>query len=151
MSHLTFTNKSFHHFIFLKEYIKILDEAIKEFRLNKNIEVDLLFVTKNKMKKLKNFYRKKNYTTDVLSFPLNSEVVELNFLEIMPIGQIIISPWKIKKQAKEFNHSLRREFCYIFTHGIAHLLGFDHQTEEEAKIMNDHVENIMTRLNIKRK
>ena len=151
MSHLTFTNKSFHHFIFLKEYIKILDEAIKEFRLNKNIEVDLLFVTKNKMKKLNNFYRKKNYTTDVLSFPLNSEVVELNFLEIMPIGQIIISPWKIKKQAKEFNHSLRREFCYIFTHGIAHLLGFDHQTEEEAKIMNDHVENIMTRLNIKRK
>ncbi len=150
MSHLTFTNKSFHHFIFLKEYIKILDEAIKEFRLNKNIEVDLLFVTKNKMKKLNNFYRKKNYTTDVLSFPLNSEV-ELNFLEIMPIGQIIISPWKIKKQAKEFNHSLRREFCYIFTHGIAHLLGFDHQTEEEAKIMNDHVENIMTRLNIKRK
>ena len=144
MSHLTFTNKSFHHFIFLKEYIKILDEAIKEFRLNKNIEVDLLFVTKNKMKKLNNFYRKKNYTTDVLSFPLNSEV-ELNFLEIMPIGQIIISPWKIKKQAKEFNHSLRREFCYIFTHGIAHLLGFDHQTEEEAKIMNDHVENIMTR------
>ena len=150
MSHLTFTNKSFHHFIFLKEYIKILDEAIKEFRLNKNIEVDLLFVTKNKMKKLNNFYRKKNYTTDVLSFPLNSEV-ELNFLEIMLIGQIIISPWKIKKQAKEFNHSLRREFCYIFTHGIAHLLGFDHQTEEEAKIMNDHVENIMTRLNIKRK
>ena len=150
MSHLTFTNKSFHHFIFLKEYIKILDEAIKEFRLNKNIEVDLLFVTKNKMKKLNNFYRKKNYTTDVLSFPLNSEV-ELNFLEIMPIGQIIISPWKIKKQAKEFNHSLRREFCYIFTHGIAHLLGFDHQTEEEAKIMNDHVENIMTRLNINRK
>ena len=148
MSHLTFTNKSFHHFIFLKEYIKILDEAIKEFRLNKNIEVDLLFVTKNKMKKQNNFYRKKNYTTDVLSFTLE---VELNFLEIMPIGQIIISPWKIKKQAKEFNHSLRREFCYIFTHGIAHLLGFDHQTEEEAKIMNDHVENIMTRLNIKRK
>ena len=53
MSHLTFTNKSFHHFIFLKEYIKILDEAIKEFRLNKNIEVDLLFVTKNKMKKFR--------------------------------------------------------------------------------------------------
>lgn len=150
MNHLTFTNKSFHHFIFLKEYIEILDETIKEFGLEKSIEVDLLFVTKNKMKKLNNFYRNKNYTTDVLSFPLNSKI-ELNFLEVIPIGQIIISPWKIKKQAKEFNHSLRREFCYIFTHGIAHLLGFDHQTEEETKIMNNHVENIMIKLNIKRK
>lgn len=150
MNHLTFTNKSFHHFIFLKEYREILDETIKEFGLEKNIEVDLLFVTKNKMKKLNNFYRNKNYTTDVLSFPLNSKI-ELNFLEVIPIGQIIISPWKIKKQAKEFNHSFRREFCYIFTHGIAHLLGFDHQTEEETKIMNNHVENIMIKLNIKRK
>ena len=137
MNHLTFTNKSFHHFIFLKEYREILDETIKEFSLEKSIEVD-------------NFYRNKNYTTDVLSFPLNSKI-ELNFLEVIPIGQIIISPWKIKKQAKEFNHSLRREFCYIFTHGIAHLLGFDHQTEEETKIMNNHVENIMIKLNIKRK
>ena len=150
MNHLTFNNKSFHHFIFLKEYREILDETIKEFGLEKSIEVDLLFVTKNKMKKLNNFYRNKNYTTDVLSFPLNSKI-ELNFLEVIPIGQIIISPWKIKKQAKEFNHSLRREFCYIFTHGIAHLLGFDHQTEEETKIMNNHVENIMIKLNIKRK
>lgn len=150
MNHLTFTNKSFHHFIFLKEYREILDETIKEFSLEKSIEVDLLFVTKSKMKKLNNFYRNKNYTTDVLSFPLNSKI-ELNFLEVIPIGQIIISPWKIKKQAKEFNHSLRREFCYIFTHGIAHLLGFDHQTEEETKIMNNHVENIMIKLNIKRK
>ena len=150
MNHLTFNNKSFNHFIFLKEYREILDETIKEFGLEKSIEVDLLFVTKNKMKKLNNFYRNKNYTTDVLSFPLNSKI-ELNFLDVIPIGQIIISPWKIKKQAKEFNHSLRREFCYIFTHGIAHLLGFDHQTEEETKIMNNHVENIMIKLNIKRK
>ena len=91
MNHLTFTNKSFHHFIFLKEYRGILDETIKEFGLEKSIEVDLLFVTKNKMKKLNNFYRNKNYTTDVLSFPLNSKI-ELNFLEVIPIGQIIISP-----------------------------------------------------------
>ena len=150
MNHLTFTNKSFHHFIFLTEYREILDETIRKFVLKKSIEVVFFFVTKNKMKKLNNFYRNKNYTTDVLSFPLNSKI-ELNFLEVIPIGQIIISPWKIKKQAKEFNHSLRREFCYIFTHGIAHLLGFDHQTEEETKIMNNHVENIMIKLNIKRK
>lgn len=149
MNYLTFKNKSFHKFIFFKEYMEILDETINEFKLEKNIQVDLLFVTRFKMKKLNNIYRQKNYTTDVLSFPLDSQV-ELNFLDNIPLGQIIISPWKIKRQSKEFNHSLKREFCYIFTHGIAHLLGFDHQTREEEKIMNEHVENIMTKLKIKR-
>lgn len=38
----------------------------------------------------------------------------------------------------------------MFAHGVAHLLGYDHQTEEEAKVMNEHVENIMTKMNIKR-
>ncbi|ACF07417.1 conserved hypothetical protein [Metamycoplasma arthritidis 158L3-1] len=102
-----------------------------------------------KMKKLNRHFRNKNYVTDILSFPLEG-LEELNFLEVLPLGQIIMSPWKIKKQAKEFNHSLKREFCYIFAHGIAHLFGFDHQTEDEAKIMNAHVDNIMNKLNIRR-
>lgn len=149
MNNLVFKNESFHKFKFLTEFKNILDEAIKEFNLDKFIEVDLLFVVAPKMKKLNKLYRNKNYVTDVLSFPFESNL-EFSFLDTIPLGQIIISPWKIKKQAKNFNHSIKREFCYIFTHGIAHLLGYDHQTEEEAKIMNEHVENIMRKMNITR-
>ena len=149
MNNLVFKNESFHKFKFLTEFKNILDEAIKEFNLDKFIEVDLLFVVAPKMKKLNKLYRNKNYVTDVLSFPFESNL-EFSFLDTIPLGQIIISPWKIKKQAKNLNHSSKREFCYIFTHGIAHLLGYDHQTEEEAKIMNEHVENIMRKMNITR-
>lgn len=149
MNNLVFKNESFHKFKFLTEFKNILDEAIKEFNLDKFIEVDLLFVVAPKMKKLNKLYRNKNYVTDVLSFPFESNL-EFSFLDTIPLGQIIISPWKIKKQAKKLNHSIKREFCYIFTHGIAHLLGYDHQTEEEAKIMNEHVENIMRKMNITR-
>ncbi|AWX69502.1 rRNA maturation RNase YbeY [[Mycoplasma] anseris] len=149
MNNLNYKNKSFHSFKFKEDFLNILKEAQIEFDTNKDLQVDVLFVNKFKMKKLNNQFRNKNYTTDILSFPLECEK-ELNFLGFLPLGQIIISPWKIKKQAKEFNHSLRREFCYIFAHGIAHLFGFDHLTNEEAKIMNNHVENIMKRLNITR-
>lgn len=150
MNNLVYKNRSLCKFQFLKEFNAILDEAKKEFASGKDLNVDLLFVTAPKMKKLNNHFRNKNYVTDILSFPLEG-LEELSFLDTLPLGQIIMSPWKIKKQAKEFNHSLKREFCYIFAHGIAHLFGFDHQTEAEAKIMNDHVDNIMNRLNIRRK
>ncbi|WP_412031634.1 rRNA maturation RNase YbeY [Metamycoplasma buccale] len=150
MNYLNYKNKSFHSFRFLKEFESILEEARIEFGENKNLEVDLLFVTAWRMKKMNNYYRGKNYTTDILSFSLECKQ-ELSFFETLPLGQIIISPWKIKKQAREFNHSLKREFCYIFAHGIAHLFGFDHLTKEDEKIMNSHVNNIMEKLNIKRK
>ncbi|AZZ65733.1 rRNA maturation RNase YbeY [Metamycoplasma phocicerebrale] len=149
MNKLTIKNNSFSLFQFRSDFLNILEAAKLEFNSEKDLCVDLLFVNKYKMKKLNNMYRNKNYTTDILSFPLEASE-ELKFLDEIQLGQIIISPWKIKKQAKEFNHSLRREFCYIFAHGIAHLFGFDHITEEEAKIMNSHVDNIMNSLNIKR-
>ncbi|MDC8921234.1 rRNA maturation RNase YbeY [Metamycoplasma hyosynoviae] len=146
---LNFLNKSFSKFIFIKEFEEILEKTIQEFNLTKNISVDVLFVDRFKMKKLNKMYRNKNYTTDILSFPIEADM-NLDFLEVRPLGQIIISPWKIKKQAKEFNHSLKREFCYIFAHGIVHLLGFDHQTPEEEKVMNQHVDNIMNMMSITR-
>lgn len=149
MNKLTIKNKSLFCFKFEQDFLNILKEAKEEFGSKKNLSVDLLFVNKFKMKKLNNLYRNKNYTTDILSFPLEA-ANELDFLDFLELGQIIISPWKIKKQAREFNHSLRREFCYIFTHGVAHLFGFDHQSEEEAKIMNGHVDNIMAKLGINR-
>ncbi|WP_330463355.1 rRNA maturation RNase YbeY [Metamycoplasma gateae] len=149
MNKLTIKNNSFWRFKFKEDFLNILEESRKEFNSKKYISVDVLFVNKFKMKKLNKKYRNKNYTTDILSFPLKAEF-ELNFLDNLELGQIIISPWKIKKQSKEFNHSFRREICYIFCHGIAHLFGFDHQTKKEAEIMNSHVDNVMKKLNITR-
>ncbi|MGX9357580.1 rRNA maturation RNase YbeY [Mycoplasma sp. 773] len=149
MNKLTIKNNSFSTFKFEKDFCNILNEAKAEFNSTKDLSVDLLFVNRFKMKKLNNLHRNKNYTTDILSFPLEA-ANELDFLENLELGQIIISPWKIKKQAKKFNHSLKREYCYIFAHGVAHLFGFDHQTEAETLVMNTHVENIMKRLNITR-
>ncbi|TPE57781.1 rRNA maturation RNase YbeY [[Mycoplasma] falconis] len=149
MNKLTFENNSSYDFEFKQDFENILEQARKEFKSKKPLQVDVLFVGYKKMRQLNNQHRGKDYTTDILSFPFDAQE-ELDFLDFKPLGQIIISPWKIKKQAKEFNHSLKREYCYIFAHGIAHLFGFDHITEEETRIMNGHVDNIMKALNIKR-
>ncbi|SGA03051.1 metal-binding heat shock protein [Mycoplasmopsis arginini] len=91
MNKLTIKNKSLFCFKFEQDFLNILKEAKEEFGSKKNLSVDLLFVNKFKMKKLNNVYRNKNYTTDILSFPLEA-ANELDFLDYLELGQIIISP-----------------------------------------------------------
>ena len=51
------------------------------------------------------------------------------------LGDIFISIDHAKMQAEEYGHSLKREMCFLFTHGLLHLLGFDHMEAEDEKEM----------------
>ncbi|QJR44430.1 rRNA maturation RNase YbeY [Mycoplasma miroungirhinis] len=149
MNKILFTNDTNYPFRYKKDFQNILDLAKSEFNSHKDIDVDILIVNNEQIQKYNWEYRNKNYPTDILSFPFDDEI-SLDFLDNRPLGQIIISYEKIKEHAKEYNHSVRREFCYIFCHGIAHLFGFDHLTPEDEKNMNKHVDAIMQKLNITR-
>ena len=50
---------------------------------------------------------------------------------------------KIEQQAEEFNHSIKREFCFLFTHGLVHLLGLDHKTKEDEEKFNNIVYDVI--------
>lgn len=54
-------------------------------------------------------------------------------MPFLNLGELVICNNKIKKQAIIFNHSIKREFLYLFTHGLVHLYGYDHQSEKEKK------------------
>ncbi|MBU4691214.1 rRNA maturation RNase YbeY [Mycoplasma zalophi] len=149
MNRILFTNDTNYRFRYKKDYQNILDLAKEEFNSEKDIDVDILIVNNEQIQLYNQEYRNKNYPTDILSFPFDDDM-SLNFLDNRPLGQIIISYEKIKEHAKEYNHSIRREFCYIFCHGIAHLFGFDHLTPEEEANMNKHVDAIMEKLSISR-
>lgn len=89
--------------------------------------------------------------TDVLSFAIEDDCDEKLLKEmtklsaIREIGDIVISYDRAQEQAKEYGHSLKREMCFLFTHGVLHLLGYDHinKTDEDLmfglqkKILND--------------
>ena len=79
-------------------------------------------------------YRNIDKTTDVISFALEDEKRE-NFTKIRLLGDIYISIDKAKEQAISYEHSLERELSFLAVHGLLHLLGYDHMTKEDEKIM----------------
>lgn len=103
-------------------------------------EVSVAFVDNQQIKELNKKYRDKDEATDVLSFPIDDEM----------LGDIIISAIRAAEQAEEYGHSLKRELAYLTVHGMLHLFGYDHHSEEEKDEMRQKEERVLTQLEISR-
>ncbi|MNL15704.1 Endoribonuclease YbeY [compost metagenome] len=90
-------------------------------------ELTLVFLNKKAAQKLNHEFRGKDYATDVLSF---------DSVDPASIGELVMCPEVLKKQAKEHDLTYKHELGYMLLHGILHLLGYDHEvSEKEAKKM----------------
>ena len=95
-------------------------------------ELSVALVGDREMRPLNAKYRKKNKTTDVLSFPADPSMPSKAAL----LGDVIISVEQAKRQAKERKTSLKMEMVSLLIHGILHLSGYDHErSQRQAKIM----------------
>ena len=118
---------------FQKTLNKISNEIYKNSGLmntNKMNSVSVLFAGDKKITELNSRFRKRNLPTNVLSFPSYIERNKKIFL-----GDIIFSAETIFKEAKRDKKSCNNHLIHLFIHGFLHLLGYDHQTEDNAKIM----------------
>lgn len=109
-------------------------------------------------------YRNIDRETDVLSFPNvdyetpaefdGLEEFEADYFDPdsgeLILGDIILSVEKVKEQAENYNHSQHREFAFLVAHSMLHLCGYDHMEEEEAKVMEEKQEAVLTSLGITR-
>ena len=111
---------------YLNKKLKILSKA-PSFK-KKNHELSLLLTNDEQMKYLNLKFRKKNKTTDVLSFP-----IKIKERKRLYIGDIAISYEIIKKRSKKTNFFL--EFDKMWIHGYLHLIGFDHKKLNDFKKM----------------
>lgn len=146
---LNIENNTVIQFLFNEEF-KIIMKNYKEFfNITKSLIVDLTLTDDKTIKELNKKYRLKDKPTDVLSFDFNDSLIYKN-LPFRHMGEIVMSVETISKQAKEYNHSAKREYCYLFAHGLVHLMGYDHEEPEERKIMNNIVDKIIEPLNISR-
>ncbi|WP_029608495.1 rRNA maturation RNase YbeY [Mycoplasma simbae] len=136
-------------FKFEQEFKNILQNLVNYFDINKKVVLDVSIVDNNKIQKLNKEYRGKDYPTDILSFDFGQDEL-YDSLPILPIGELIISHEKVEQQAQEFNHSIRREYCYLFAHGLVHLMGYDHETETDKIEMDKIVDDIFSPLGITR-
>jgi len=81
------------------------------------------------MKAINRSFRRKNATTDVLTFPADSTYGEPGSLR-RPLGDLVISIDQARRQARAEKHSLPTEIRYLLLHGIIHALGFDHEADQ---------------------
>lgn len=124
---ITITNASGLHY---RGKPQIEAAVLRAFKWRKisTARVDIVFLTDPEMKRLNNQYLQHNYTTDVLTFPLESEPLH---------GEVYISLPVAKQQSKEYGVTLQNELCRLSVHGTLHLLGFDDATPAEKQKMTE--------------
>ena len=113
---------------------EVLKYACKKEKLT-NVNFNVIIVDNEYIHKINKEYRKIDRETDVITFALEDEDSIKLPDEIRILGDIYISIDKAKSQAEEYGHSLKRELCFLAVHGFYHLLGYDHMTEEDEKVM----------------
>ena len=130
-------------------YRKIIETACHLLKIDDDLELSVIFVDDKKIHEINKDYRNIDRSTDVISFALEDN--EQYYLEGMPRElDIFISIDHARLQAQEYGHSFYREMCFLFTHGLLHLLGFDHMKEEDEQEMFAMQDCILQELNIGR-
>ena len=129
-----------------------LNAAARLHGLTEQTEVDITIVDDEEIHRLNREYRDVDRPTDVLSFALDEggedEPELLDAPEEHHLGDIIISAETAQRQGEEFGHGLTREVVYLAVHGLLHLLGYDHMTEEDKVIMRAKEEEALREIEL---
>jgi probable rRNA maturation factor len=97
-------------------------------------DLSLILVGPRTIRTINRDYRGIDSETDVISFAsLDSESFDQE--ERIELGDIFINRKRVLSQAEEYGHSVKREFLFLYVHGLLHLLGYDHQTKKQEELM----------------
>lgn len=121
------------------DYNKIINDIVLLFNneFNNDKEVSVIFVTTDEIHEMNKQYRNIDRPTDVLSF---EEKDEEDYL-----GEIFICEDKVYEQALSYNHSNEREFAFLLTHGLLHLLGYDHMNKDDEIVMFNKQDELLNK------
>ncbi len=127
----------------IEDYIKIVLEDEFDNKENKDLYISLLLTNNENIQIVNRDYRGKDQSTDVISFAYLDTKESLNLGPYLMLGDIVISLDKVKEQSESYGHDFKREFYYVLTHGLLHLMGYDHIDEVDKKIMRKKEEEIL--------
>lgn len=127
-------------------------------------QVSILLTDAQEIHRLNLEHRGVDRPTDVLSFPMTdfqtpgdfdaleddgADCFDPDSGELM-LGDIVLCADRILEQAEEYGHSVKREYAFLITHSMLHLMGYDHMTDSEAARMEQLQEDILNQLHILR-
>jgi probable rRNA maturation factor len=126
---------------------RVIRTVVTEHYPKHRFEVNVTICDDETIREMNKEHRNIDKSTDVLSFPFyDFDTPE----QLVLLGDIVISRETAYRQAEEFGHSAKREFCFLAAHSALHLLGYDHETEEERIVMEEKQREILDKLGIKR-
>lgn len=133
---------------------KVVNAALLAENVSGDVEVSIVLVDDEYIQNLNKSYRSIDAPTDVLSFSMRESVDESDISfecdEEELLGDVVISLERARSQAEEYGHSIEREIGFLTTHGILHLLGYDHETESERAVMRNKEEGILESIGLTR-
>lgn len=127
---------------------QLMEFAIQKEKLGQ-VEFNVIFVSNDEIHALNRQYRHVDRVTDVITFALEDHM-DITLADGRVLGDIFISLDRAKQQAREYGHSLKRELAFLCVHGFYHLLGYDHMTDTDEKVMFQKQEEILNEFGIKR-
>lgn len=142
---------------------RVVEAALNYVNCPYEAEVNLLLTMNDEIHEMNQHFRGIDRATDVLSFPMIDymEAGNFDFLEEameyfdpetgeLVLGDIVISKEKVISQAKEYGHSIEREYAFLIAHSMLHLFGYDHMEEAERITMEEKQKEILEQLQILR-
>lgn len=109
-------------------------------------EVFLLFTSDDEIQLMNRNWRGKDKATNVLSFPAAD--MPLPQGEVTPLGDVVLAYGTVAREAAEQGKKPTEHACHLIVHGVLHLLGYDHETDQEAEEMENEERLILARLGI---
>ena len=140
-----------------EEYFFNLAQVIfNHLKLNNYFIFDITIVTLDEIHRINKEYRNIDRPTDVISFAFEDEVEGENKIirnDNLPrtLGEIFICEEKVYEQAISYDHSNEREFAFLLTHGLLHLLGYDHIEKDDEIIMFQKQDELLNKTIYRRK
>ncbi len=134
---LNIVNKTRYHD--LEAYYPLLEEyyfrTLRVLDLQDDYDLSMILCGPITIRRINRDYRDKDVVTDVISFALLDSEDEVEYEDKVELGDIFINRNRVFSQAEEYGHSVKREFIFLFVHGLLHLLGYDHMEKEDEEKM----------------
>jgi probable rRNA maturation factor len=137
----------------------VVEGALRKESWEQPATLDVIFVTDDEIRDINARLRGIDEVTDVLSFPvveLRPEQGSVSDFFVLPpdstphLGDVVISFARVESQADEAGHSLQRELAFLTLHGVLHILGYDHETDEQRRRMRRREEEVLVEAGLRR-
>lgn len=130
-----------------RHYIKPICLKTQEvLSLKQDLSFSIILLDEASIQIINRDYRQIDQATDVISFASEDEKDMIVGSDELELGDIFINVQAIRSQAKDYGHSLKREFSFLVTHGLLHLLGYDHIQQNDEEKMFKLQEEILSEI-----